>query len=98
MRAFDTGPDCAAVLNNTSSPTLSRQVQVYPNPATEKLFLKGPAVQQIELLVLYNAYGQAVRQVFGPVQEASLEGLAPGLYVVQVKVPEGWVVKRVVKQ
>ncbi|MCB9291043.1 MAG: Type 1 glutamine amidotransferase-like domain-containing protein [Lewinellaceae bacterium] len=97
MRAFDTGPDCAAVLNTTAEPLPASQLVIFPNPATERLFLKWAGDGRMEGLELRNAYGQVLRSETGPVRELSLEGLAGGVYFLEVKIAGRILVKKFVK-
>ena len=97
MRAFDTGPDCAAVLNTTAEPLPASQLVIFPNPATERLFLKWTGDSRMEGLELRNAYGQVLRSETGPVRELSLEGLAGGVYFLEVKIAGRILVKKFVK-
>lgn len=99
MKAFDTGPDCAAVLNRTGAAgEPGRQFLLFPNPAAEKIFLQGPAGSSMEGLELRNAYGQVLLREAGAVRELSLEGLASGVYVVEVKMEGRIFVEKFVKE
>ena len=96
MRAFDTGPDCAAVLNNTDGPALARQLKLFPNPATERINIQWPAGSRIEGLELRNAYGQVLRREAGEMKEIDLKGLASGVYFVEVKMGQKSAVRKLV--
>lgn len=96
MKAFDTGPNCAAVLNTTAEP-LPANLAVFPNPAVERLFLKWAGEYRMEGLELRNAYGQVLRREAGDMQELSLEGLAAGVYFLEVKVGGRILVRKFVK-
>ena len=97
MRAFDTGPDCGAVLNGTADAALSRQLHIFPNPASEQLYLKWPAGKPVEGVELRSACGQVLLREAGPVRELSLKGLAGGIYFLEVKIAGRVLVKKLVK-
>ena len=74
-------------------------VQVYPNPASDRIFISLPAkndADQIQL-TLFNGQGQVVRRAFAQNRpmELSVTGLVPGMYVLRVEAEWGTTVKKV---
>ncbi len=77
--------------------------EVYPNPATAAVYIAAelPTGGPVSLLLL-DALGRPVRRQHllapaGPLRETlAVQGLAPGVYVLQVALPDGTVSKRVV--
>ena len=70
------------------------KVTVYPNPVASTLFVNGAdADTQISI---YNAAGSLVANVVG--QQANVEGLAPGVYVVRVATANGIATTRIIKK
>lgn len=68
-------------------------VSVYPNPAKDKLYIKGENIQSIEL---YNLVGQQVMVSAETVLD--LSDLTEGIYFVRVVCENGMATKRIVKQ
>lgn len=74
-------------------------VQVYPNPASDRIFISLPAKNdagQVQL-TLFNGQGQVVRRAFAQNRplELSVTGLVPGMYVLRVEAEWGTAVKKV---
>ena len=97
MRAFDTGPDCAAVLSDLGDIVSGQQLILFPNPTSGELFLQWPAGRKVEGVELRNAYGQVLRREAGAVRELSLQGLAPGVYFLEVKMEGKILARKLVK-
>jgi hypothetical protein len=76
-----------------------RQVEVYPNPVRDILFINLQNVQG-ERLEIFNATGQRVKgdQVQGDQVQISTKDLRPGLYIVKIHTEEGIITRRVVLQ
>lgn len=87
--------------NNKASDKVSAQVEVFPNPATSEVSINLPAAlskQSVEA-VLVNTLGQSVlRRTLsardGSTQRLSLNGVAKGVYMLQLSTAEGVVSKR----
>ena len=64
-------------------------VEIYPNPATDELFVKG---EDVERVLIYNVVGQKIKEVEAHgdvVTRISLSGLTPTLYLVEVQTRKG---------
>lgn len=97
MRAFDTGPDCAAVLSDLKDIPAGQKLILFPNPTSGELFLQWPAGQKIDGVELRNAYGQVLRREAGAVRELHLQGLVPGVYFLEVKMEGKILAGKIVK-
>jgi hypothetical protein len=64
-------------------------IRLFPNPATESLFLENPYFADVQLQV-FNSLGQLVHQqaMLPGLQEVSLRGLAPGAHHYRMSTPE----------
>jgi len=83
-------------------PTMNIEMEVYPNPAREKIYLRidAPAFKLV-WLTLYNCNGQVLRnrQVQIPANlEMNLQELSPGVYLLRVTDGKEVLTKRVLRQ
>ena len=69
-------------------------ITVYPNPTTGVLYIDAMGVQKVEC---YSQMGQLVR-VYDNANEISLGGLADGVYMLRITVPQGVTTRKVVKR
>ncbi|MFD1015358.1 T9SS type A sorting domain-containing protein [Winogradskyella rapida] len=61
----------------------TNSVKLYPNPASDKLFISTTA--QVERLVIYNINGQLVKQTNALTNSVDVSQLPSGLYMVQIQ-------------
>lgn len=80
---------------HTLDPALDRQIQVYPVPANENLFIKTPPIR-IEAVMLYDLEGRIIRQWTGLPDQLSLNGLPQGTFTLRFITEKGVAVRRVV--
>lgn len=83
---------------NTSVNALNAfELKVYPNPASQVVFIT--AIEEAGIATLYNAIGQPVRSITlqqGTVtQPLNIDGLSSGMYLLQVKTKTGTAVQKV---
>ncbi|MEO1260515.1 MAG: T9SS type A sorting domain-containing protein [Bacteroidota bacterium] len=89
-------------VNQTFDPTLEQFVDLYPNPATEKIFLSFALPATSEVLVdVYDLNGQLVLPATpgyfsNKTMELGVNEFATGIYIVKIVVDDGVLVKRVV--
>ena len=80
--------------NGVEELAASHDVVVYPNPASNKIFIT--AEEEMRGIALYNMYGQLIEQLEYHQRRLQTEfdvtDLAPGLYTVQVEVQDGTIV------
>lgn len=77
-------------------PALAAQVRTYPNPATATVFVQAPVKTN---LLLTDIRGRVLRDL--PAADTlSLEGLADGIYLLQIRTAEGLLIRteKLVKQ
>ena len=74
----------------------SQSVSIYPNPATDRLYIK--AAQPIESVEIYNYTGQLVQQVEtdAPIINLNVAGLDAGIYMLRLKTENGTATRSVV--
>ena len=97
-KVFNTGPDCAAALSSTKGLAPEKQWTIFPNPASERLFVQWPSGSRMDGLELRNAYGQVVIRKAEPVQELNLSELPAGVYFVEVNVEGSILMRKFVKE
>ena len=77
---------CNFDVTQTSDNTTSiNQVEVYPNPAKDRVAIKGIEAAEVQV---YNALGQLVKSVRGT-KEIDLSGLVEGVYLLRITDQEG---------
>ena len=72
--------------------TVGFSVQVYPNPAKDKVVIEGIEASEVQV---YNALGQMVKTVLRT-NEIDVEELPQGLYLLRIDAKDGQVVKQIV--
>ena len=89
-------------INQTLDPTLGQFIELYPNPATEKVFLSFalPTTSEVQVDV-YDLNGQLVLPATADyfsnnTMELAVDEFASGIYIVKIVVDDGVMVKRVV--
>ncbi|RXR21833.1 T9SS type A sorting domain-containing protein [Flavobacterium stagni] len=65
------------------------EFSIYPNPVNDQLFIQNPNQLDIQSLLIYNANGALVKEVKTSFTSISINDLAAGLYLVQVKTITG---------
>ncbi|MBC8643571.1 T9SS type A sorting domain-containing protein [Flavobacterium lindanitolerans] len=73
---------------------LSESISVYPNPASERVFVHTGASSQLSQLSLYDLLGQHLRTT--KENSISVSGLSQGVYLLQIKTDKGEVTKKMV--
>jgi hypothetical protein len=72
---------------------LPEEVSIYPNPATDKLYLKGIASN--DKVMVYNSLGELIYQGIGT-NEISVDAYTAGIYFLQVQTTQGIITKKVI--
>jgi len=75
-------------------------IQIYPNPATNKvMFVTQPALQTPALISIFNMNGKLVRKTgsFSSKQEIDISTLPSGLYFIQIKKGKQVISKKLIK-
>ncbi len=94
---INTGTICSAYLNVSSSVEKTK-FKFFPNPATNKLFLK--SAQPILNVEVVNFLGQTVieQEISSMEAEINLSSLSPAPYLIRVKTEKGLETIKVIKQ
>ena len=74
-----------SVVNITKGSALSGELVVYPNPATNMIFISSPS--QINNVVIYNNVGQSVYQ--GNSSEINTSNFESGVYILRIETANG---------
>lgn len=72
---------------------LSESVSVYPNPASERVFVRTAADSHLGQLLLYDLLGQLLHTT--KENSISVSGLPQGVYFLQIKTDKGNVTKKI---
>jgi len=72
---------------------LSKSVSVYPNPASERVFVRTDADARLSEVSLYDLLGQLLRTT--KENSISVSGLSKGVYFLQVKTDKGEATKKI---
>jgi len=86
-----------SMINSNQSTMLNPQFAIYPNPATNQLFIQtnGTAISEVNI---YNTTGSLVSQTKQPqTKSIDISQLANGVYVAEIKVGDAIVKRRWVK-
>ncbi len=70
---------------STPELTTDSDIQVFPNPATNRIFIKNANNLDVEV-DLMNSLGQIVKKIYNTNQYQSIEGLQAGYYIAIVKI------------
>lgn len=75
-----------SLAQTTINTTNSQKPIIYPNPTTDRIFIKNVEVQRVDVL---NSMGQIVRSVLPTDNSVDLSGLASGLYLLRMETENG---------
>jgi len=79
---------------SVADPAREQQIKVYPNPATDRVYVEIPHDYRYEQILLISQDGLVIRELShssNNVREISLEGLSPGVYHIHVRDSHGTV-------
>lgn len=66
---------------------------LYPNPASEKVFIKGEKISDAEL---YSTDGKKLNVELDRDQSINVSGLPKGMYMLKVKIKDHWISKKLI--
>lgn len=72
--------DASGILDNNFRPEFS----IYPNPATDKLFITSNNGLKIETVNIYNQLGQIIFHRNEPIGEIDISTLGQGIYIIEL--------------
>ena len=97
----DIGSACDTVYTNIKEEGMRKEVSIYPNPATDKLYISIVGIKEPLTILLLNTLGQEVARytLAQEEQEISLANLPKGVYYCRVLGREGvYFAAKVVKE
>jgi len=77
----------------TQDVSVEEQFSIYPNPASEKVFIKGGKVSSVEI---YSIDGRKMNVVLNNDQSINISHLTTGTYILQLKIKEKITTKKLV--
>ncbi|MDT3408731.1 UNVERIFIED_CONTAM: hypothetical protein QE387_003048 [Pseudacidovorax intermedius] len=95
VRAIDASkvysdPSAESTLSVNDSLVMT-QLSVYPNPASESVFIIGEKVYDLEL---YSMDGKKLNVTLNHDQSVNVSGLSRGMYILKIKLKNNWVSKK----
>lgn len=72
---------------------LDKEISIYPNPATEKVFIKGEKVSAVEM---YSIDGRKLNVTLNNDQSINVSHLPKGAYILQLKIKEQTITKKLI--
>ncbi len=85
----------STVGSNTSTPLSVRNIKVYPNPTTGKIYIEGESIETVEII---NPFGQIVEQYIINDNKALIDfsQQTKGIYFIRVSTNNGVAVSKVI--
>ena len=77
---------------------LSEELQVYPNPAKNQLFINNSNNLNIQSIRLYDVLGKLVVQEHNSFQQIDVTFLQKGIYLVKIETDRGVLSRKVIKK
>tara|TARA_R110000787_G_scaffold41071_15_gene101645 strand:+ start:20266 stop:21240 length:975 start_codon:yes stop_codon:yes gene_type:complete len=77
---------------------LQTQINTYPNPVKDNLYINTPNNMVINKISVYNVLGKKVIETYGNQRQINLSRIAKGLLLVKIETNHGLVVKKIIKE
>lgn len=77
----------------TQNISLENQFSIYPNPATEKVFIKGEKVSDVEM---YSIDGRKLNVTLSSDQSINVSHLPKGVYIIKLKIKQQEITKKLI--
>lgn len=77
----------------TQNISLENQFSIYPNPATEKVFIKGEKVSDVEM---YSIDGRKLNVTLSSDQSINISHLPKGVYIIKLKIKQQEITKKLI--
>ena len=90
--------DATYEVTNVSTPTLAKEVNIYPNPVIDQIKLELPTEWEIQKITITNALGQTLRSFPATQRSFDMPGWSPGSYWLILDTDQGQVTKQFVLQ
>ncbi len=97
FRVFDTGPDCAEVLNATPTAGGDESLSVFPNPVQNELRWLWRGNKKVKSIRVVNLFGQLVLTAEAGANTLNLEGLPAGSYFIHFHAEGKNITRRFIK-
>ena len=93
-------PICDFITAVKSIDKNSNQINIYPNPASNKFTIEMDNLKEPYTLEILNTMGQVVlnKQITNKIEQIDLSGQAAGVYFVKVQTGNNTVVKKIIKE
>lgn len=88
------GDTQAAIVDNS----LLAQISLYPNPTSDKLYIKMPASTKLESAFMVDLLGKRTQIKIGKNNTLDVSKMASGIYFLQLETPVGTATKKVIKK
>lgn len=85
--------DCSKITSIENSKT--NQLQIYPNPVQDFIFIKNESPQLIQEIIISDALGKTLETTQGNINQIDVSTFAEGVYFLQIKIENSWLTKRV---
>ncbi|GAB1308074.1 hypothetical protein KH5_07570 [Urechidicola sp. KH5] len=92
--SYEVGQDCAGL--SVDGETLSRAVKVYPNPASNNLFITSD-IFEVEKVEVYSTLGQKIVLKTDVRSGVDVSNLSNGVYLLKVHIDNRFIYKRFIK-
>jgi len=86
------------LLVSTSEITQFSPLTISPNPAKDKIYIRGEKIKEINLLTIYNHIGMVELQVAGSTNTIDVSRLPRGMYIVELVSNESKIRKKLIIQ
>lgn len=74
-------------------------VRVYPNPATDKLYIEAESLQKVKTVKLYDLRGRLIMSVQKPFSnEIDILGFSAGMFLIEIATENGVFVDKLIKR
>lgn len=92
-----TAEDIWGIYLSIEESKLSNQIIIYPNPATDRLFLNLSETIHINTIKIFTSSGHLVNSLESiPLEGISLQNLSKGIYYIKISTKQGVVVKQLI--
>lgn len=81
---------------NTFNPGIQHKINVYPSPATDKIFISAESIEVTDI-ELYNAQGSMIRKMNQALTELKVDNLSSGSYYLRILTDQGILIKHISK-
>jgi hypothetical protein len=72
-------------------------LDIFPNPCSEYLYLKGNQIENIEIIDLFGRKLSAIVEISDNQCRLDISGFCDGIYIILIKIPNGILARKVYK-